>query len=619
MHFAYLPNLRYLNELRNRLMDRNLLQVLNDGSYNSRLLTTIKRAISSAPSVADFKVLDISTGFGALALYAAQAGSRSIVACDSSPVMHSIARENFKTSGIADQVTLLHCHSTALTATAINGRADMIVINIISSNGIEDGLLRSVMHAKRTLLKPDGRVFPLKLTFSMVAFESPSIAQDNFCMNPEFEEVIYLKGCRLVAGPTEGVPYEFDSANVKDFKFLTAVTEVFTCDFNDVADMESILDGSKIRKVVLPFVQSGFVDGFAMWFEVCVDNVDRGKVRHCGDNMVFRLNHRFANKEELKALNVTISCPNAVWQVEHFYDYTGKTLMVGPNVIRFLNDTEYLRKLESDFLAAEPHDRPCYGNILDFSPFPYIGISLLKERRVNRVFCSRQAEEVVRFVAQQNCLSADSIVFIDDSVDVLHLADMFDVIVLDLISIRGCPKADQVSNYGVLRSNKLNAGGQMIPHKIDVWCRPISSKWLRYKTTIVNPFIQRTCNLPAVNVINRLSPSHTDNLMYFEHTNLLEAQFCSELRLNGELYEKLILVPMECAQHLDGFQYWFEIAFTADTPTISTMRNTSSFIRRACCVVDKRDTEAKDNLAFVRYVQCQGMMSITNYVRDLDK
>lgn len=623
MHFAFLPNLRYLNELRGRLMDRNLLPVINDEQYNAHFQMAIKRAVKCAGDrIADCKVLDIGTGTGILSLYAAQAGSRSIVACDNSPVMYSIASETFKSAGIADQVRLLNCHSTDLTENEIQGRADIIVTNIIHSNGIELGLLRSLIHAKRTLLASRGRVFPSKLTFSMVAFESKSIAQDNFCVNPEFEELIYLKGCRLVSGPVAGgntLTYEFDNANVKDMKFLTAVTEVFSCDLNDASDMEAILDGSKIKKVALPFVGSGFVDGFAMWFEVSVDDTDDGStVRNCWDKMVFRLNHRFANKEELQALNVTLSCPNGVWQVQHFYDYTGKTLVVGPEVVKFLNDTEYLRKLESDFSAAEPKNRPSYENILDFSPFPYIGIGMLKERRVGRVYCSRRAEEVVRFVAKHNCLSQENIVFIDDPIDVMHLPYMFDIIVLDLISTRGCPKDDQVSNYAVLRANKLRAGGQMIPHRIDVWCRPIASKWLRYNKTIINPFIRRTDNMQAVNVINRLSSSHTDNLMYFEHTNLLEAQFCTELRLSGELYEKLLLVPVECATHLDGFQYWFEIAFTANSPTISTMRNSSSFIRRACSVVDKRDTEVKDNQVFVRYVQCQGMMTITNYVKDLN-
>lgn len=622
MHFAYLPNLQHLNQLRVRLMDPNLLQVINDEHYNSRFQASIKRAVKMRETIADCKVLDIGTGSGILSLYAAQAGSRSIVACDSSPIMYSIARETFETAGISEHVTLRHCHAMNLTANDINGRADIVVTNIIQSNGIDADLLRSLIHAKRTLLNVEqGQVFPMKLTFNMVAFESQSIAQDNFCVNPEFEEVIYLKGCRLVSGPsTQGRSYEFDNANVQDMKFLTAVTEVFSCDFNDASDMEAILDGSKIRKVALPFVGSGFVDGFAMWFEVCVDDSDGPKVRNCWENMVFRLNHRFANKEELQALNVTISCPNGVWQIQHFYDYTGKTLVVGPDVVKFLNDIEYLRKLESDFSAAEPSNRPCYGNILDFSPFPYIGIGMLKERRAGRVYCSRRAEEVVRFVAKHNCLSQESIVFVDHPIDVLHLPDMFDVIVLNLINTRGCPRADQVSNYAVLKANKLSQGGQMIPHRIDVWCRPIASKWLRYNKTIVNPFIRRTSNMAAVNVINRLSSNHTDNLMYFEHKNLLEAQFCSELRLSDELYEKLITVPVDCMAHLDGFQYWFEIAFTANTPTISTMRNSSSFIRRACSVVDKSDTEVKDNQeAFVRYVQCQGMITITNYVKDLNK
>lgn len=633
LRFAHLTNTRHLNEVRSRLLQQQHIRVLNDEQHSAVFHGAIQRAVTAAG--ADCTVLDIGTGTGLLSLFAAEAGASAIVACDDSPLMLSIARETFKTAGVVDRVRLLNRRSTDLTPADTGGRpVDVIVTDMLDSSCFGDGLLQSLIHAKRHLLRPDGgRILPARATFYMAGFESQSVAQDTFCMNQEFEDLIYLKGHRLVSALSDSGHETVNIRHLKDIKFVTKVEEVFSCNFNDANDMQAILDGSKVQRAALPFRQAsgGQLDGFVMWFGLSVDE-DNGlftdpAVRSCRDQMLFKLNHRFANREELQCLNVRVSCPDGVWRVQHYYDFNGRVLAVGPSVIRFLNDREYLHKLEFDFFsprqpadetkAPEPEGcRLSYENILDFSPFPYIGISMLKERRASRVYCSTASERLVRFVAAHNCLSPEQIVFIDDPADVLHVPHTFDVIILDLIDTQGRVNAAHVSNYAQLRASKLRPGGRMMPHKIDVWCRVIRSDWISQQKTVTNRRL--LANDKVVHLIQSLATDHLSNLLHFEHTNLSNAFLCAELQLDGSSHERLVRVPMgEAAATLNGIQYWYEIAFASDTPTISTIRYSSSYIRRACFVADARDTRMRDGCAAVRFIQDRGALKITNYVHDL--
>ncbi len=53
-------------------------------------------------------VMDVGTGSGVLAIAAAKLGARSVVALDADPVAVTVAQENVKSNGVAEQVTVQH-------------------------------------------------------------------------------------------------------------------------------------------------------------------------------------------------------------------------------------------------------------------------------------------------------------------------------------------------------------------------------------------------------------------------------------------------------------------------------------------------------------------------------
>lgn len=131
-------------------------------------------------------------------------------------------------------------------------------------------------------------------------------------------------------------------------------------------------------------------------------------------------------------------------------------------MVKFLNDTELINSLEFDTFAelqkrfgkmrpvsamskakGPKHESISYiewsiDSLLDFNPFPTVGIALLKEKRLKGLlYCNKQAIEFVSFIAAANCVPLDRIVFIEDPHHTLFVNDKFDMIILPLIDSLG--------------------------------------------------------------------------------------------------------------------------------------------------------------------------------------
>lgn len=140
--------------------------------------------------------------------------------------------------------------------------------------------------------------------------------------------------------------------------------------------------------------------------------------------------------------------------------FAGKTYSgLSSEMVKFLNDTELINALEFDAFAelqkrfgnmrpvstaskgakGPNHENVSYiENILDFSPFPTVGMALLKEKRLKGLlYCSKQAIEFVSFIAEANCVPLDRIVFIEDPHHTLYVNDKFDLIILPLVDTLG--------------------------------------------------------------------------------------------------------------------------------------------------------------------------------------
>lgn len=646
---TFLSSFQNLVNLKQQMVERWHFRMLNDTQRNE----TFKKAICKAVQDKNRqKVLDIGTGTGLLSLYAHQAGAKSIAACELSPVMIKIATEVFKRNSCHDDIKLLNKYSMDLDAESdLNGRVDLVFTETMDAGVFGEGLLQTLIHAKESLLADDGRIIPGRVRLYVAGFQSRQLAQEQNVINSSsFTDTTYFRNLNLSASNSE--PYDSCHVNrLKDFKLITKPEEGLNINLNDLNELKALQDGTLKKSIRLPYTLPGNVllDGFCVWFRLFLDEEEelvidtnpfgKNNADNCWESAIFRLNHRFANTQKLKNLNVTVSCPNGVLTLTHYYDSYGKTFKdISPDVVQFLNDSEFINSMEyhvfteinqlrkkpatkgkldqSEVVSEIPE---VLDRVLDFLPFPTVGIALLKEKRVKTLYCSKSVQEFVTFVAHANCIPQESIVFLDHSSDILSLSlsekdDLFDIIVLPLIDKCGCPISSEIGNYFYLKS-KLKSHGFMVPRHLDMHFSFLNSKWLEKVTKVSNPELDRLQISP---LINEFSTTLQLDLMEDILGDCLDKyERVQRIKFNDEpirvekihYFNNRANCPTDISALkpiINGILFYFNYFFTEEKAgsvvSISTNRK-SSFARMACYTV---------NYDYVHYPRCVPTIFIQN-------
>jgi type II protein arginine methyltransferase len=108
-------------------------------------------------------VLEIGTGSGLLAMFAARAGAARVITCEADPAIAQAAREIIAANGFADRITVINKHSTALDPVAdMGGPADLLVSEIVSNDMVGEETLPAHADALQRLLVPDAPVIPAR-------------------------------------------------------------------------------------------------------------------------------------------------------------------------------------------------------------------------------------------------------------------------------------------------------------------------------------------------------------------------------------------------------------------------------------------------------------------------
>jgi tetratricopeptide (TPR) repeat protein len=114
----------------------------------------------------DDHVLEIGTGAGLLALLSAEAGARRVTTCEMVDVVAAEARSIVARSRYADRVAVVGKRSTALqVGVDLPEKADVLVSEILADDFVGEGVLTSLVDARRRLLKPGARMVPARGDF----------------------------------------------------------------------------------------------------------------------------------------------------------------------------------------------------------------------------------------------------------------------------------------------------------------------------------------------------------------------------------------------------------------------------------------------------------------------
>lgn len=130
--------------------------MLRDAARNAAFDAAIRRAVTPGTHV-----LDIGAGSGLLSLMAARAGAGRVVACEENPAIADAATQIVAANGYADRIRIVTGNSRELDVESdLEGRADVIVSEIVSTNLLAEGVLKTLGDASTRLLAPGGQMIP---------------------------------------------------------------------------------------------------------------------------------------------------------------------------------------------------------------------------------------------------------------------------------------------------------------------------------------------------------------------------------------------------------------------------------------------------------------------------
>ena len=130
--------------------------MVRDTERNALYEEVLRRAIRP-----DSRVLDIGSGTGLFAMMAARAGATEVITCEANPAVAAVVAEVVAKNGLAESVRVVAKHSSDLeVGVDLDGPADVLVFDNVSSSMIADGVLPSMEQAVRRLMRLGATAIP---------------------------------------------------------------------------------------------------------------------------------------------------------------------------------------------------------------------------------------------------------------------------------------------------------------------------------------------------------------------------------------------------------------------------------------------------------------------------
>lgn len=141
------------------------VRMLDDNARTSAFQRALFQQISP-----DDVVVDIGTGTGILAATAAMAGAKHVYAIERSGNYASLARSFFEHNALCHRVTVIEGDSTRVQ---LPQKASLLVSEVIGNDPLNEGLLPTLVDARKRLLQPRARIIPQRLRIFVLPLTMP--------------------------------------------------------------------------------------------------------------------------------------------------------------------------------------------------------------------------------------------------------------------------------------------------------------------------------------------------------------------------------------------------------------------------------------------------------------
>lgn len=256
--------------------------MLADEARNNAYDMALQKAIKSGD-----KVLDIGTGSGLLAMMAMRAGASRVDACEMVPEMAKTAAIIVAQNNYGEQINVIADKSVNVKIGAqMPEKADLVVSEILDAGLLGEGVLPSVRHAQKHLLKENAIVIPqaAHLKGMLVALPKRKL------VNPIRE----ISGFDLSYFDRFRSPGEYSTIHIKNEEYhaLSSIAELTTIDFQNIptalADNEA-----ETYPISLNIEASGEANAFVFWFDlrvfedIEVSSSPDGELKHWGQAVYY--------------------------------------------------------------------------------------------------------------------------------------------------------------------------------------------------------------------------------------------------------------------------------------------------------------------------------------------
>lgn len=199
-------------------------------------------------------VVDLGSGSGILAFFAAEAGAARVYAIEKqhiADVASLVARHN----RYHDRVVLLHEYSLKAT---VPERANVLITETLGNFGLDEQIAGLTLDARERYLSPDAILIPQRVVLSAVPVELPEMFERHIEWWGESRYGVDLKPLRTFASNT------VYAADVSERAHLAAPATMVDL------DLRTIDTSDAAGKAVFTATRDGVLHGFAGWFAATI-------------------------------------------------------------------------------------------------------------------------------------------------------------------------------------------------------------------------------------------------------------------------------------------------------------------------------------------------------------
>ncbi|MEM0951282.1 MAG: 50S ribosomal protein L11 methyltransferase [Cyanobacteria bacterium P01_H01_bin.74] len=226
-------------------------------------LAAYRRAIEAAITPDDY-VLDLGTGTGILAFFAATAGAKKVYAIEKRSDIITLAQILAEQNQLDQNIQFIEGASSHIPAESIAPKATVFISEILGNGILEENVLEYTIDARDRFLASAARIIPCKLDIYIFAYDSGFYTD----RSPEVDELTDLYGYNFSALKLllqQKTTARTDFYNPQLYSHLTEPVLAHTIDFKTVTESQFS------TTVSFTALKDGAVNSFCAYFKAHLD------------------------------------------------------------------------------------------------------------------------------------------------------------------------------------------------------------------------------------------------------------------------------------------------------------------------------------------------------------